>query len=139
MAAKEMEWRAAVQKSESSDGGKPPIQTEEELALVKRYVVLGIVMRILDHDIRVIGQSTIKLPRFYESMLRGVQDRVLLDLAALRKSFRELGIRVYEENRETGGLHTKYRCRGYHHRFFMLWGFIKAESERLLKQYLSSP
>ncbi|MHA6483612.1 hypothetical protein ACX1C1_17125 [Paenibacillus sp. strain BS8-2] len=115
----------------------PPIQTEEELEFVKRYVLLGIVMRILDHDIRAIGVSGMKLPRFYESVLRAVQDRVLLDLAAARKQFRESGIKVYEERREKDGLHAQYVCRGYHHRFFMLWGFVKAESERLLKGYMS--
>lgn len=117
----------------------PPVQTEEELDLVKRYVLLGIVMRILDHDIRAIGVSGMKLPRFYESVLRAVQDRVLLDLAATRKLFRESGIKVYEERREQDGLHAQYVCRGYHHRFFMLWGFVKAESERLLKAYMSRP
>lgn len=115
----------------------PPVQTEEELELVKRYVLLGIVIRILDHDIRVIGVSGMKLPRFYESVLRAVQDRVLLDLAATRKQFRESGIKVYEERRERDGLHAAYVCRGYHHRFFMLWGFVKGESERLLKRYTS--
>lgn len=134
MAAKEEEARTAVKKAPH-----PPIQTEEELVLVKRYVLLGIVMRILDHDIRVIGKSAIKLPRFYESMLRGMQDRVLLDLTAIRRQFRETGIKVYEENRDEGGLHARYICRGYHHGFFMLWGFVKAESETLLKRYLSGP
>jgi hypothetical protein len=133
MAANEEEARGRVRTA-----SHPPIQTEEELELVKRYVLLGIVMRILDHDIRVIGTSAIKLPRFYDSMLRGMQDRVLLELAAIRRQFREIGIKVYEEKRETDGLHAEYVCRGYHHKFFMLWGFVKAESERVLKQYLSS-
>ncbi|WP_424766812.1 hypothetical protein [Paenibacillus sp. sgz302251] len=132
MAANEEEARGGVKTAPHT-----PIQTEEELGLVKRYVLLGIVMRILDHDIKVIGTSAIKLPRFYESMLRGMQDRVLLDLAAIRRQFREMGIKVYEEKRQTDGLHANYMCRGYHHHFFMLWGFVKAESERVLKQYLS--
>ncbi|MEV5028759.1 hypothetical protein [Paenibacillus sp. LPE1-1-1.1] len=133
MAANEETTRGKVRTAAS-----PPIQTEEELELVKRFVLLGIVMRILDHDIRVIGTSAIKLPRFYESMMRGMQDRVLLDLAAIKRQFREMGIKVYEERRQADGLHADYVCRGYHHRFFMLWGFVKAESERVLKQYLSS-
>lgn len=131
MAAMEKEAYSGVKMAK-----QPPIQTEDELELVKRYVLLGIVMRILDHDIRVIGTAGIKLPRFYESMLRGIQDRVLLDLAALRREFRKLGIKVYEEKRESDGLHAQYVCRGYHQRLFMLWGFVKAESERVLKQYL---
>lgn len=127
-----------VSRGKAKTAAHPPIQTEEELELVKRFVLLGIVMRILDHDIRVIGTSAIKLPRFYESMMRGMQDRVLLDLAAIKREFRQTGIKVYEERRQKDGLHAEYVCRGYHHRFFMLWGFVKAESERVLKQYLSS-
>lgn len=131
----------AVSKEEGrtwvNEASHPPVQTDEELELVKRYELLGIVMRILDHDIRVIGTASIKLPRLYESMLRGVQDRVLLDLSAIRRQFREIGIKVYEEKQEADGLSAQYMCRGYHHRFFMLWGFVKAESERVLKQYLS--
>ncbi|REK77524.1 hypothetical protein [Paenibacillus paeoniae] len=115
----------------------PPIQTEDELALVKRCVLLGIVTRVLDHDIRVVDSSGMKLPRFYESLLRGIQDRVLLDLADLRRGFRSRGIKIYEEKQEKDGLLAKYVCRGYHHEFYMLWGFVKAESERMLKQYLS--
>ncbi|CAM4240987.1 hypothetical protein FHS16_001302 [Paenibacillus endophyticus] len=127
-----------VSRGKAKTAAHPPIQTEEELELVKRFVLLGIVMRILDHDIRVIGSSAIKLPRFYESMMRGMQDRVLLDLAVIKREFRQTGIKVYEERRQKDGLHAEYVCRGYHHRFFMLWGFVKAESERVLKQYLSS-
>ncbi|MCU6707561.1 hypothetical protein M6D81_02465 [Paenibacillus sp. J5C_2022] len=115
----------------------PPNETESELKLVKRYLLLGIVMRILDHDIRVIGASGMKLPRFYETLLRGIGDRVLLDMADMRRTFRQQGIKIYEEKREKDGLHAQYVCRGYHHRFFMLWGFVKAESELVLKEYMS--
>lgn len=122
----------------SASSAAPPIQTEDELALVKRCVLLGIVMRVLDHDIRVVDSSGMKLPRFYESLLRGIQDRVLLDLADLRRQFRSRGIKIYEEKQEKDGLLARYVCRGYHHEFYMLWGFLKAESERILKQYLSN-
>ncbi|MDQ6421820.1 hypothetical protein RB620_20540 [Paenibacillus sp. LHD-117] len=131
--------KEAVRTGGGGRASVPPVQTEEELELVKQYVLLGIVMRILDHDIRAIGVSGMKLPRFYESVLRAVQDRVLLDLAGMRRQFRETGIKVYEEKREPDGLHAQYVCRGYHHRFFMLWGFVKAESERVLKGYMARP
>jgi hypothetical protein len=114
---------------------RAPAQTDEELETVKRYVLLGIVVRILDHDIRVVGASKMKLPRFHESMLRGIQDRVLLELASIRKSFRTSGIKVYEEQREADGLTASYVCRGYHYKFTMQWSFVRAEAERLLKTY----
>jgi len=119
----------------AATAARPPAPSEEELEAVKRYVLLGVVVRILDHDIRVVDSSSMKLPRFYESMLRGLQDRVLLELAALRKTFRTAGIKVFEERREPEGLTAEYLCRGYRHRFTMLWSFVRAEAERLLKRY----
>jgi len=114
---------------------RPPLPGDDELEAVKRYVLLGIAVRILDHDIRVVGSSKLKLPRFYESVLRGLQDRALLELAALRRLFRSSGIKVYEERKEAEGLTAAWVCRGYHHRFTMPWSFVRAEAERLLKRY----
>jgi hypothetical protein len=134
-------WPMAGEDSGIAAGGvqtasRAPVQTDEELESVRHYVLLGIVVRILDHDIRVVGSSKMKLPRFHESMLRGVQDRVLLELAAVRKSFRISGIKVYEELREADGLTASYVCRGYHHKFTMQWSFVRAEAERLLKSHI---
>lgn len=114
-----------------------PLQEEYESESVKHYLLLGMIMRILDHDLKAIGLSKMKLPRLYESMLRAVQDRVLLDMAQIRRDFRKSGIKIYEETDRTDGLFAQYVCRGYHHQFFMLWGFVKVECERVLKQYLS--
>ncbi|MCM3635410.1 MULTISPECIES: hypothetical protein [Paenibacillus] len=115
-----------------------PLQEQYESDAIKQYVLLEMVLRIIDHDVKAIGNSKIKLPRLYESILRGVQDRVLLDMADLRRMFRKNGIKIYEELQEKEGLLAKYVCRGYHHQLFMLWGFIKVECERVLKQYMSA-
>ncbi len=129
--------KSQLQSQSQQQQPQPPIQTEEELEWVKRYILLGMVMQILNHDIRIIDSSGIKFPRLYESVLRSIQDRVLLDLAHTKRLFREQGIKVYEENKEEKGLRARYVCRGYHHQFFMLWGFVKAEAERLLKQFMT--
>ncbi|WP_219838034.1 hypothetical protein [Paenibacillus sp. R14(2021)] len=115
----------------------PPVQMGKELELVKRYALLGIVNVILEHDIRIVGATATKLPRLYESMLRGLQDRVLLELAAMRKQFRDSGIGVYEEHRDKVQLTVSYRCMGYQRTFSMPWAFVKAEAERVLKTYLT--
>ena len=114
-----------------------PVQQEQESEAVKHYLLLGFVMRIIDHDIKVISLSQIKLPRLYETMLRAVQDRVLLDMADYRRMFRKSGIKIYEELQQQEGLLAKYVCRGYHHQLYMLWGFVKVECERVLKQYMA--
>lgn len=114
-----------------------PIQEDFEADAVKEYVLLEMVLRVIEHDVKAISISKIKLPRLYESMLRGVQDRVLLDMADHRKMFRKNGIKIYEELQEKDGLLAKYVCRGYHHQMFMLWGFVKVECEEVLKKYMS--
>jgi len=118
-------------------GSRPRTQIGKELELVKHYVLLGIALQILDHDIRIVGASQVKIPRLYESMLRGLQDRVLLELAAMRKQFRASGIHVHNETRRDSGLHASYRCGGYDHAFSMPWNFVRVESERVLKAYLA--
>jgi len=104
---------------------------------VKRYVLLGIVLRILDHDIRVIGASAAKLPRFHESVLRGLQDRVLLEQAALRKRFRETGVKLLEERPSREAVTVKFSARGYHGSLSLPWSQVRAEAERILKCHAS--
>ncbi|MCK9860129.1 hypothetical protein [Paenibacillus sp. ATY16] len=116
----------------------PAYSAEDETTLVQRYVLLGIVMLVLDHDIRVMGTGSIKLPRLYESLLRGIQDRVLLEQAALRMQFRKAGIKLTEERRLKEGMETVYICRGSTKRFYLPWSYLKAESEQAIKQYFKS-
>ncbi|MFS0722966.1 hypothetical protein [Paenibacillus sp. 1P07SE] len=112
-----------------------PIQTEEELNLVKHYLLLRVAVQILDHDIGVAGASPMKLPRLYESILRALQDRVLLEQAAAKRQMRSSGIRINQERRHAEGLSVQYAVRGYQHQFTMLWSVVRRESERLLGQY----
>jgi hypothetical protein len=115
---------------------EPMRLTDEEFARVMRYVLLGIVLRVLDHDVRAIDASPAKMRRVYRTLLLAVQDRVLLDMAALRRSFREAGIKIYEERRDQTGVTARFACRGYHHRVSLLWPFIRARAEELLRDYL---
>lgn len=113
--------------------------TDGEFEDVKRYVLLGIVLRVLDHDVRAVDASPAKMRRVYRTLLQAVQDRVLLDMAALRRSFRAAGIKIYEERRDQAGVTARFACRGYHHRMSLLWPFIRAQVEELLQAYLRPP
>jgi len=81
-----------------------PLIEEYESNSVRHYILLGMVMRILDHDFKVIGLSQIKLPHLYKSMFRVVQDRVLLDMGHIKKGFRQSGIKIYEHADHNDGL-----------------------------------
>ena len=114
------------------------IQTEGDLNLVKRFLMLRIAVQILDHDIGIAGASSMKLPRLYESILRALQDRVLLDQAAAKREMNAGGIRIHREQRHAEGLKVQYAVRGYQHEFTMLWPLVRREAEHLLGQYRQS-
>lgn len=113
-----------------------PHRTEAELQLVKQFVLLPIILDVLERDIKVMDTMPLKMLNIYYQLLRGVQDLVTVDLAKVRKSLREHGMKVYEQRRTNMGVEAAYLCRGYHHHFSMLWGVVKGEVEVRLRSYL---
>ena len=110
-------------------GRAPMEKTEEELKIVKQSLILPIVLDVLSHDIRVLQGSSAKMNGLYIRFLHSLQDRVSLELYHLRRELRKSGIKVYRQERAKQGLEAEYLCRGYEHRFTMLWGVVKAEVE----------
>jgi len=117
----------------------PMEKTEEELIMVKQSLILPIVMDVLAHDIRVLQGSKAKMNGLYARYLQGLQDTVSLELYHLRRQLRQKGIKVFRQERAKKGLEAEYLCRGYQHRFEMLWGVVKAEVEVALDALMRTP
>lgn len=115
---------------------KIPHRTEAELQLVKQFILLPIILDTLERDIKVMETVPLKMLNIYYQLLRGVQDLVTADLAKVRKSLRDHGLKVYEQRRTNMGVEAAYLCRGYHHHFSMLWGVVRGEVETRLRAYL---
>lgn len=113
-----------------------PLETEEDLQLVKEYILLPILLDVLERDITAIGKVKLKMDVIYEKTLRQAQDQIIADVSMLRKNLRERGIKVYEQQRTKLYVEARYLCRGYHHNFSMLWGLVKAELYKYLSMYL---
>lgn len=116
----------------------PALGSKEELALVKRFIIMPFVLKVLDHDIGVMQRSTLKMPSVYERVLKGIQDQVLLEMVITRRMMKERGVHVYEQRKTDTGIRAKYICRGYHHDFALLWGLVRAEVETTLQGYVKS-
>lgn len=127
--------KQAENRGESRGSLAPSIQRIEELELTQRYMVLGVLLTAIEHDIEIIEGSKAKFHRSYVSMLRGIQDRVLLDKAGISLRFRRKGIRILEESKGREGLRGSYLCRGYQHHFTLLWRVVQQECDKLLKSY----
>ncbi|RXZ77006.1 hypothetical protein EBB07_32450 [Paenibacillaceae bacterium] len=113
-----------------------PLETEEDLQLVKEYMLLPVLLDVLERDIRILGAAGLRMDAIYEQVLRRAQDRIIADVALFRKHLRERGIKVYVQQRTKLSLDARYLCRGYHHNFSMLWSLVKAELDRKLSLYL---
>jgi hypothetical protein len=109
--------------------------TEEELTMVKDYILLPFLLTILERDLNAIDQSTVKFRETYKRFIRCKMENVTKDLGNIRKEFRKRNIKVYNEKRNENGVEYTYLCRGYHSNFRMLWPTVKAYTEEKLEFY----
>ncbi|GIP32984.1 hypothetical protein [Paenibacillus sp. J2TS4] len=106
---------------------KAPLETKEDLELVKEYILLPLLLDALEHDIALMERIQLKMAAFYVGNLRGIQIDITTALTLIRQQMRIRGIKVYEQQRTRLGIEARYLCRGYHHTFAMLWSLVKAE------------
>lgn len=113
-----------------------PLATEEDIQLVKEYVLLPILLDALERDIIIMRTVKLNMDVIYEKSLRQAQDQIIAEVVLLRKKMSKRGIKVYEQKQTKLFLEARYLCRGYHHKFSMLWGLVKAEQHKYLNIYL---
>ena len=113
-----------------------PLLTKEEYELVKDYLLLPIIFDVLERDIKKLDMMKLKMSEIYVRLLRGIQDKILLNMLNDRTLLKERGIKVYEQRRTELGIEAFYLCRGYPHAISMLWGFVRAEVQVRLCEYL---
>ncbi|WP_028545082.1 hypothetical protein [Paenibacillus taiwanensis] len=119
----------------TSPQGTLPHHTDDAL-LVKQYVLQALVLDVLERDIAGLASSSLKMAYIYIESLRQAQDEATAELYRIRKQFRQRGIKVYDEERQTHGIRVHYMCRGYEHSFYMLRGLLRTEVTSLVKRYL---
>ncbi|WP_195572989.1 hypothetical protein [Paenibacillus sp. 1001270B_150601_E10] len=114
-----------------------PLETEEDLHLIKECVLLPILLDALERDLAILGKTPLKMNALYCMLLRHAQDQITMDLARIRKQMRVLGLKIYEERRTELGVEAYYLCRGYHHKCSMLWSLVRAELHTRLSAYFN--
>ncbi|MFD0713499.1 hypothetical protein [Paenibacillus sp. GCM10027626] len=114
-----------------------PLETEGDLHLVKEYILLPILLDVLERDIKALGTVKLKMNVVYIKVLRSAQDLITADVMLIRQNMRYRGIKVYEQQRTELCIEARYLCRGYQHKFSMLWGVVKAELYKYLSKYLN--
>ncbi|WMT42862.1 hypothetical protein RE628_11560 [Paenibacillus sp. D2_2] len=88
----------------------PIDQTPTDMQYVKMYLLLPLVLSAFERDKKIIEQN-LKTPGPYINFIDTAMDRVMVDLKEVRRKFRLLGIKVYEETRTQSGIDARYMCR----------------------------
>jgi hypothetical protein len=112
------------------------IPTEDELKLVKSYLIYPIVLDVLERDMKIMLETKMKMADIYTLKFKSVMNAITKDAYEIRQQLRKRGIKVYEQNRTETKLDAKYLMRGYHFEFSMLWTLVKTEVQLMLCKYL---
>jgi len=113
-----------------------PKEYQEFSALVQKYVVYHILLKVLHRDQNQMGTSSFKLARAYTEMLNEIQWRVEKDLTEIKRQMKKLGgIIIKEEQQPTVRIvEAKFRGFIYTHRFMNY--LLQSESEQVFNSYV---
>lgn len=111
-----------------------PLQTREELQMVKECAILPFLLNVLEKDIRSMEASG--LTELYVERLKEIQRSFLTKLTQLKRNCRTRSIMIVESHRKEYSLLLRYRCRGYEHHMELQWEFVKADIEQRLAEVL---
>jgi hypothetical protein len=104
------------------------VETDEDLQLVKGYVLLPVLLDMLNRDIN-------KLQVFADGVifnhvifyLREVEELIFTEIPSLKKRLKQRGIQIISVDTHAAGIDVQYKVRGYLHKFSMLRSLVKAE------------
>ncbi|MCZ8516797.1 hypothetical protein O9H85_31420 [Paenibacillus filicis] len=111
------------------------VPNHEEIRFLKEYVLLPLVLTAFDRDAKRIT-AAVKTPGPYADTIQRAIDAITFDLAQLRKYFRANGIRVFDTEKTTDGIRTKYVYKRRQSEFILLTNLIRVEAELLMRRYL---
>lgn len=117
---------------------KPPLPTESEYTLVKKYILLPILLTMLQKDLDAVTGSLLKVSLPYVVVLQMTMEAAREELAGVRRNLGKAGIRIYTEDKNAKGILCKFVCRGYHKSINMNRSEVRAEVSLLAGQYVDS-
>lgn len=107
------------------------IEFEKKL---KQYIHLEVLVQVLKRDIQQLDH--LKMAKEYQWLLESVTDRILSDMAELRKWFRQSPGKIIETRQIPGKRVVRYTYKGYQFEVKYLSEFMRVECGEILKEYL---
>ncbi|OEF98900.1 hypothetical protein BHF71_02945 [Vulcanibacillus modesticaldus] len=115
-----------------------PEEYQEFSRLIKEYVVLHIILKVLEYDRKAIRQSTCKFSNLYDQLLTNIQWKIEYDLRRIKKNIKKLGGTIISQEQQSAVRVVKTKFKGFVYTHRYLNYVLQAESEELLKTYINS-
>ncbi|NRF91512.1 hypothetical protein HQN89_10825 [Paenibacillus frigoriresistens] len=112
--------------------------TEVESFLIHEYVMLPLLIKVVESNLAKLKAERRPLQELYIGVTNVMIDKINADLTEVRKSLRELNIKVWEDKSKNGAgnaIHYRYACRGYEHELALIREQAKAELGVRLGKY----
>ncbi|GAB2720666.1 hypothetical protein ACFQWB_11680 [Paenibacillus thermoaerophilus] len=115
----------------------PQLQTQDEIRMVKEYLVLAVMLDLLEHDAAKMQLPGLKMSHLYIRQLRSIQQGIPERMRELRREFKRSGIRIVGMERSKTHIRADYLCRGYRHEMMLQGDLVKSEIEVRLERELA--
>jgi len=111
--------------------------TQEELSLVRSYLLLTFIHKVFERDCRVIGQSGLfKTPQLYMEMVSGGAKKTSLMLKEVKRELDVHKLRITTIRQDSHGVEAQYSCRGSAGELNIAWPGFRREMMLRMRAYL---
>ena len=111
--------------------------TQEELSLVRSYLLLTFIHKVFERDCRVIGKSGLfKTPQLYMELVSSGAKKTSLMLQEVKRELALHGLRINTVRQDVHGVEALYTCREYAGELNILWPGFRREMMLRMRAYL---
>ncbi|MFC5648537.1 hypothetical protein ACFPYJ_05225 [Paenibacillus solisilvae] len=113
------------------------IITAEERTMIRDYILLPHMEKMVQKSIADVEHSTNILRRMYVLAGQKILERIMKDLYTLRGELKKRNIKILTEEQSDLVVYHRYYCRGYEERFGMTRDVMRSEISVQLTRYTS--
>ncbi|MNV57391.1 hypothetical protein D3C71_1497200 [compost metagenome] len=110
---------------------------QEELSLVRSYLLLTFIHKVFERDCRAIGKSGLfKMPQLYMEMVSIGAKKTALMLQEVKRELESADIVISTVRQDQHGVEAQYKCRGTAGDICIEWPSFRREMTVRMRAYL---
>ena len=114
-----------------------PGMSEDELSLIKSYLLLLFIQKVFERDFKIITESGVfKTPQLYSELLFNAARQTSILFAEVKREITKRNMKIIDVHQKESGVEATYSCRGYVGDFCILWPAFRNEMLIRMRAYL---